>query len=130
MRSTSGASVAVLAALLVLAACEREEVEEIDAEEMSREEQQAAPAGLVVAETSHGADPARTIYEPPPELSRTDVGVVYVPGAPPPPAPGDTAPGVEGRTEQAVRAAGAIPPSAGDTTARPPPRRLPQDTLR
>jgi hypothetical protein len=68
----------------------------IDVVEATREARQAAPTGEAVVEARRFARPGVTVYDPPPDLSRWDVGVVYVPptsSAAPPSAPsgaGDT----------------------------------------
>ena len=70
----------------------------IDVVDQSHEARQAAPTGEAAVEARRFARPEVTVYDPPPDLSRWDVGVVYVPPTPstaPPSAPpsgaGDTA---------------------------------------
>ncbi|SRR5690606_6636552 len=63
----------------------------IDVVESPRETEQAAPAGEAAVELRRFAEPDVTVYDPPPDLSRWDLGVVYVPPAPSAaPASGDT----------------------------------------
>lgn len=86
---------AYLAPLLVLAlataACERP-ADEIAVRGPSREAMQAAPAGEVVARLRDDAEPGVTIYQPPPDLSRHDIGEVFVPSDAEPQAPGQAQP--------------------------------------
>lgn len=56
----------------------------IPVEEAPRERRQLGPAGETVAVLRQDADPGVTVYDPPPDLSRPDFGVVYIPSGPPP----------------------------------------------
>lgn len=47
------------------------------------EEQQVARGGEAVERMRQDARPDVTVYDPPPDLSRYDIGAVYVPSGPP-----------------------------------------------
>lgn len=64
---------------LAPASCRREESGEIPVREASRESMQTAPPGEVVARLRSDQEIGVTIYQPPPDLSRKDIGVVFIP---------------------------------------------------
>lgn len=125
-------------ALAVLAACrpgdldldrEIEPGTEINLEAMSPEERQAAQPGDVVASMTRYADPQVTVYDPPPDLSRTDLGVVYIPSGPP------AAPASGAGDTLGIPPGNMPAPPGGDTSSVPRPapvpvpQPLPLDTL-
>ncbi|HEX6938587.1 MAG TPA: hypothetical protein VF158_04195 [Longimicrobiales bacterium] len=84
----------------------------IEVEPAPRERRQAAPPGDAVAVLREGADVEVTIYDPPPDLSRPELGVVYIP-APPPSSPASGAGDTVGVAPLAPPAPSA--PAPGDT---------------
>jgi hypothetical protein len=91
----------------------------IDVVEAAREARQAAPTGEAAVEARRFARPEVTVYDPPPDLSRWDVGVVYVPPAPsasPPSAP----PSGAGDTVGATSTLSTRRPSMSTTSNRSP----------
>lgn len=64
---------------LVLAACGPEEAGEVADEHPVEETIEASPPGETVERLRVDKRPGTTVYEPPPDLSRKEDGVVFIP---------------------------------------------------